>query len=632
MTWTPAELEALREGWDFEAKKAAGRDGDGKVPADFWPTYSAMANARGGKVLLGVKERADGSFELHGLGDPGKVERELWDLLQNPKKVSTNLLREGDVEVEEIEGHRILVVSIPRAPREHRPVFINDDPWGGCYIRVHEGDRALPRDRVRRMIADADRSHPRDGRVLRNYGIDDLHEPTIQAYRRVLASRNADHPFLREDPREFLRRLGAWGTDREEGVEGLRLAGLLLFGNEAAIRDELPHFFLDYRHRTVETERSGGRWADRVFPDGTWNANVLQFYWRVYPKLVEGLRLPFSLGPDMVRRGETPVHEALREALINCLIHADYNGTQGPRVIRHVSGFEFRNEGLLLVPVDQARRGGDSECRNPTLQHAFTLLGLGERAGSGVPKILQAWREQHWRAPSIEEDPGAGTTTLALSQASLLPEEVIDDLRRRFPDFSTLEPDGVLTLATAGLEERVTNRRLQELTDKHPRDLTFLLKGLVDRQMLVAHGERGGTWYTIPEEPRDQRQLPLLSGERSPQGAVDSPQSSPQSVVDSPQSAVDSPQSSPQTDPVVRRVAESRWAPATQVREAVLHLCRGRYLTTREIAEQLSRKASTVQQNYLVQMVREGLLRHLKPEQPNAPDQAYTTAESTETP
>jgi ATP-dependent DNA helicase RecG len=45
--WTLDEVEALREGWDFEAKRATGKDGGGKLPEDFWPTYSAMANTRG---------------------------------------------------------------------------------------------------------------------------------------------------------------------------------------------------------------------------------------------------------------------------------------------------------------------------------------------------------------------------------------------------------------------------------------------------------------------------------------------------------------------------------------------------------------------------------------------------------
>ncbi len=97
MTWTHDDLDALREGWDFEAKKAAGRDGKGQVPGDFWPTYSAMANTRGGKVVLGLKERKGGTFVVHGIADPDKVERDLWNELTNPQKASTNVLSRNDV-------------------------------------------------------------------------------------------------------------------------------------------------------------------------------------------------------------------------------------------------------------------------------------------------------------------------------------------------------------------------------------------------------------------------------------------------------------------------------------------------------------------------------------------------------
>ncbi|MEY2726480.1 MAG: hypothetical protein RLZZ458_2347 [Planctomycetota bacterium] len=50
-----ADLELLRESVDLECKLAAGRDGQGAVPEDFWRTYSSFANTDGGIVLLGVQ-------------------------------------------------------------------------------------------------------------------------------------------------------------------------------------------------------------------------------------------------------------------------------------------------------------------------------------------------------------------------------------------------------------------------------------------------------------------------------------------------------------------------------------------------------------------------------------------------
>ena len=66
------DLELLRESVDLECKLAAGRDGKGALPEDFWPTYSSFANTEGGIVLLGVREK-QGQFFVEGLVDVAKV-------------------------------------------------------------------------------------------------------------------------------------------------------------------------------------------------------------------------------------------------------------------------------------------------------------------------------------------------------------------------------------------------------------------------------------------------------------------------------------------------------------------------------------------------------------------------------
>ncbi len=60
-------------------------------------------------------------------------------------------------------------------------------------------------------------------------------------------------------------------------------------------------------------------------------------------------------------------------------------------MIKDPAGFVFRNPGMMRVPAEQALRGGESDCRNRTLHQMFLMINLGERVGSGLPKIRQGW-------------------------------------------------------------------------------------------------------------------------------------------------------------------------------------------------------------------------------------------------
>lgn len=129
-----ADLELLRESVDLECKLAAGRDGQGAVPEDFWPTYSSFANTEGGIVLLGVREK-QGQFSLEGIANVAKVRKELFDGLNNRQKVSANLLTDALVREVTLEGRTFLVIDIPRANRKQRPVYLTTNPLAGHTYR-----------------------------------------------------------------------------------------------------------------------------------------------------------------------------------------------------------------------------------------------------------------------------------------------------------------------------------------------------------------------------------------------------------------------------------------------------------------------------------------------------------------
>jgi predicted HTH transcriptional regulator len=205
-----ADIKLLRESVDLECKLAAGRDGKGALPEDFWRTYSAFANTGGGVVLLGVREK-QGQFSLAGVEDVSKVRRELFDALNNRQKVSVNVLTDAAVREVKLDGTTLLAIEIPRANRKQRPVHLTLNPFGGnTYRRLNDGDRALPDDEVKRMIAEQVEDS-RDDRVLRGYEFEDLEETTFRAYRQMFANRDPNHPWKVLPDREFLRQIGRQG-------------------------------------------------------------------------------------------------------------------------------------------------------------------------------------------------------------------------------------------------------------------------------------------------------------------------------------------------------------------------------------------------------------------------------------
>ena len=129
-------LNLLQLGEDQEAefKSAAGG-----LPRSLWESLSAMANSEGGCIVLGVVERR-GTFTLEPLPDSNALRKAFWDLHNNPQKLSTALCSDSDLSVLQVPDGEILIIQVPRARRQQRPVYINGNPLNGSYKRNHEGD------------------------------------------------------------------------------------------------------------------------------------------------------------------------------------------------------------------------------------------------------------------------------------------------------------------------------------------------------------------------------------------------------------------------------------------------------------------------------------------------------------
>ncbi len=492
---TLADLMVLREGFDIEFKEAGGKEKKGAIPASFWETYSAFANGAGGEIYLGVKEDAQGEIKISGIANPAKVMQELFDLANNAEKISCNLLHDHSAEILLINEKTILKISVPRASRKERPVYVGANPLKGSYIRKNAGDYRIPADTVKKMLGEQSEESC-DAMLLKGFDFKDFDLETVQVYRNTFVARQPTHPFVGLELKDFLKKIRAWTKNREAQEEGPTLAGLLMFGKLSSILDELPYYQLDYQE-WPET-KAENRWIDRLTTDGNWSGNLYDFYRRVYQKMIADLKIPFRL-ENGVRVEETPVHEALREALVNTLIHADYKGHVSLLIVKRPDMFSFRNPGLMRVPIEQALDGGDSDCRNANLQHMFQLIGISERAGSGIPKIYQSWEQQHWRRPRIVEKVEPAQTRFELHMASLLSQEVLQELEQKFGEkFEQLTNKlERIILGTASSEGVVDHKRIREIDAAHPADISKALHALVRKGFLIQDGAGRGASYQI---------------------------------------------------------------------------------------------------------------------------------------
>ena len=394
---TESETDAV------EFKKAKGG-----VPASFWESYSAFANTDGGVVVLGVAEN-DGKRTIVGVSDADKMIADIWNAVNNPQRVSANVLFNHQVYKVKCGSKVVVVVEVPRAERTERPVYVGRDVFRGTFRRNGEGDYHCSQEAVEALIRDKC-PETADCCLLEDMTIGDLNQESIARYRLMFGQSKPEHAWARIPDDEFLVKIGAAKKD-SKGVVRPMLAGLICFGDFVTISNVLPNYFLDYR----ECLADGSRWTDRVAAhDATWSGNIIDFYFRIYDKITSSVKVPFRLDDRGLRINETKVHKALRELLANALIHADYHGRQGIVIEKRYSKLMFRNPGCLRMAKEAAIGGGRSDARNSRIFNIFALINIGERSGTGLSDIFSIWKEYGYEQPSITETYQPDQTTVTV--------------------------------------------------------------------------------------------------------------------------------------------------------------------------------------------------------------------------
>ena len=294
--------------------------------------------------------------------------------------------------------------------------------------------------------------------------------------------------------------------NREEGMEGLTMAGLLMFGKGLPVRERFDNLRLDY----IDKSKLIGdqRYSDRLTYDGTWENNLFNFVTMVLPKLLRDLPRPFKM-EGVVRDDDTPQHKAVREAMTNAIIHADLMVDGVLKVEKYDNKFVFTNPGLLKLPVEQIYAGEETKARNQRIQNMFRMIGFGENLGSGFPLILSAWNEKHWLKPELVEQPELLQVKLVLTVETkeenpsttqdvvkdVVKDDLINDLK---DDLKELTERQRLIYDLIQSNDRITILELTKKTSASEKSIRRDIDALRQRGLLTREGGRkSGRWVVM---------------------------------------------------------------------------------------------------------------------------------------
>ena len=162
-----------------------------------------------------------------------------------------------------------------------------------------------------------------------------------------------------------------------------------------------------------------------------------------------------------------------------------------------------RNDGYTIrVTKEEFYAGGNSDPRNPNILKMFGFVNVGERAGSGVDKIMTAWAEQNWKKPEFDFSERSDRVTLKLEVGQVVYIPGAADIR------NTTENRGNRITKEMSKEDRILDyiRQNGSISSQEAADIggyksktgaRKLLDKMIEKDLIKKTGNGPATKYVI---------------------------------------------------------------------------------------------------------------------------------------
>ncbi len=427
----------------------------------------ALLNDKGGTLLLGVADSGRISGVPNAVQVAKHLEKALLENITPGGAWSLSLVQAGDSQV--------IMIDASRGGR--KPYLVN----GTIYVRrgtrtVRATAKDLDRLIQERMLLD----ERWERRPIREASLKDLDQAEIRTAAKEIEASGRLHFTKPADSATVLKELSLLADGQ------ITNAALMLFGHDPV------RFYRQsgFRITVFASDKTGSDYLHDEFIDGHLFGNlsrlitILQRNSVISSRFVEG----------HVRREDQPGYPfwALREGVLNALIHRDFSSPSGGASLGIYPGrVEIWNSGSLPEGLNPAalKREHPSLPRNPDIAQVCFLRGLIERIGRGTQLIAQACIKAHLKPPKWTSDP-TGTRLVFTGSRSLRGAEHMLNNRQR-DLLSRLDPGDTITVA--GYAETRGGRPVTERTARSD------LAALVQAGLLIAQGQGRARAYVRTE-------------------------------------------------------------------------------------------------------------------------------------
>ncbi|GAB3660294.1 hypothetical protein GCM10028791_34170 [Echinicola sediminis] len=576
-------------------------------------TVCAFANEPslgGGYILLGVAEDKASlipQYKTVHITDPDSFQKDFVSQCSS----MFNIPVRPKVSVERVHGDTIIKVRVDELSLNQKPLYFKADGLPqGAYRRIGPTDQRCNEDDLRVFYADY---QGYDQTPVNGTSLEDIDENALKRYRTLREKVNAAAEELSYSDAELLEALGC--VNKQNRNE-LNLSGLVLFGSSKALRAHMPMLRVDY------IRVPGNVWVqdpDDRFTTIDMRGPLLTLVFRLIEAINNDLPRGFLLSDgEMQAKSVGLPSKALREAIVNAVMHRSYREHRPIQVIRYDNRIEIINPGYSLKAEDKLGEPG-SETRNPFIAAVFHETNLAETKGSGIRAMRKLMASSHLAPPTFDSDRNNNQFVTRLLLHHFLDQQDVDWLAQ----FAGLQLNDSQKQALIFVREvgAIDNHKYRQMADCDTLKASIELRSLKNHDLLEPKGKGKGTYYIAGKK---------LSTPTQDLSAPPQELSTPAQDLSTPPQDLSTLAQDLSTPPIISKELENRIKELNQrehdhkkVWEIIKEICAERAVKASHIANILGKGERYIKRQYLKEMIKSGELKYLHPELINHPEQAY---------